>query len=77
MLGWCPGPDSNRHGVAPEGFSYPLRFTPLRPPGEFAGHHAFGVWTLPSPCRDTITPRGLGRGRQVSTLSGQPRGRSA
>ena len=27
---WCPGPDSNRHGVAPEGFSYPLRLSPLR-----------------------------------------------
>ena len=28
---WCPGPDSNRHGVASEGFSYPLRLSPLRP----------------------------------------------
>jgi hypothetical protein len=23
---WCPGPDSNRHGVAPEGFSYHYSF---------------------------------------------------
>ena len=29
---------------------------------------AFGVWTLSLPCRGH-TPRGLGRGRQVSTLS--------
>jgi hypothetical protein len=28
-------------------------------------HHAFGVWTLPLPCR----AGDLGRGRQVSTLS--------
>ena len=28
---WCPGPESNRHGVAPEGFSYSLRLSPLRP----------------------------------------------
>ena len=24
---WCPGPDSNRHGVATEGFSYPLQLS--------------------------------------------------
>jgi hypothetical protein len=29
-LNWCPGPESNRHGVAPEGFSYSLRLSPLR-----------------------------------------------
>ena len=23
---WCPGPDSNRHGVTPEGFSYHYSF---------------------------------------------------
>ncbi len=77
MLGWCPGPESNRHGVTPEGFSYPLRFTPLRSPGGSAGCDAFGVWTLPLPCRDFSVHRGLGRGRQVSTLSAQPCGRSA
>jgi hypothetical protein len=27
----CPGPDSNRHGVAPEGFSYPLQLSLLPP----------------------------------------------
>ena len=27
---WCPGPDSNRHGVAPEGFSYQLQLSLLR-----------------------------------------------
>ena len=27
---WCPGPESNRHGVATEGFSYPLQFSLLR-----------------------------------------------
>ena len=26
---WCPGPDSNRHGVASEGFSYPLQLSLL------------------------------------------------
>ena len=25
----CPGPDSNRHGVSPEGFSYPLQLSLL------------------------------------------------
>ena len=39
---WCGRPGSNRHGVAPNGFSYPLRLSP--PPGR-----AFGVWTIPSP----------------------------
>jgi len=24
---WCPGPESNRHGVATEGFSYQLQFS--------------------------------------------------
>ena len=28
----CPGPDSNRHGVTPEGFSYPLQLSLLRAP---------------------------------------------
>ena len=42
---WCPGPDSNRYGVSPEGFSYPLQLSLLH-----ASHkRAFGVWTLPSP----------------------------
>jgi hypothetical protein len=27
MLRWCPGPDSNRYGVAPEGFSYSLQLS--------------------------------------------------
>ena len=26
-LKWCPGPESNRHGVATEGFSYQLQFS--------------------------------------------------
>ena len=25
--GWCLGPESNRYGVAPEGFSYSLQFS--------------------------------------------------
>ena len=29
MLTWCPGPESNRHGVAPKGFSYPLQLSLL------------------------------------------------
>jgi hypothetical protein len=28
-LCWCPGPDSNRHGVASEGFSYSLQLSLL------------------------------------------------
>jgi hypothetical protein len=44
----CLGPDSNRHGVAPEGFSYPLQLSLLRAP------RAFGVWTLSLPCRDRV-----------------------
>jgi|GEM_PF-6423522 len=27
---WCPGPESNRHGVTTEGFSFHLRLSPLR-----------------------------------------------
>jgi hypothetical protein len=27
MLRWCPGPDSNRYGVASEGFSYSLQLS--------------------------------------------------
>jgi len=46
------------------------------PPRDFLTHYsfhcctvrAFGVWTLPLPCR-ALEPRGVGRGRQVSTLS--------
>ena len=29
--GWCPGPDSNRHGVSPKGFSYSLQLSLLYP----------------------------------------------
>jgi hypothetical protein len=43
-----------------------------------AGAHAFGVWTLPLPYRRATRIKhasgGLGRGRQVSTLSRRPRG---
>src|SRR5690606_33726519 len=28
---WCPGPDSNRYGVASEGFSYSLQLSLLSP----------------------------------------------
>jgi hypothetical protein len=44
----CLGPDSNRHGVAPKGFSYHYSFHCCMP------RHAFVVWTLPLPSR---TPR--------------------
>src|ERR1700677_2687250 len=30
MQNWCPGPDSNRHGLSANGFSYPLRLSPPR-----------------------------------------------
>ncbi len=29
---WCPGPGSNRHGVSPKGFSYPLQLSLLHGP---------------------------------------------
>ena len=41
---WCERGESNPHGLAPGGFSYPLR---LSPPSM-----RFGVWTIPSPCRE-------------------------
>jgi hypothetical protein len=41
---WCPGPGSNRHGVATEGFSYPLQFSLL-----CCGANTFGVWTFSLP----------------------------
>ena len=44
MLKWCPGPDSNRYGVASEGFSYSLQLTLL------SLFDSFGVWTFSLPC---------------------------
>jgi hypothetical protein len=38
---WCGRPESNRHGLAPNGFSYHYDFR-RRP-------SAFVVWTIPSP----------------------------
>src|SRR5215467_3271121 len=59
----CLGPDSNRHGVSPKGFSYHFSFRCCMFP---SASHAFVVWTLPLPSR-ALAARGLGRGRQVST----------
>src|SRR5205809_5568322 len=61
----CLGPDSNRHGVSPKGFSYHYSFRCC------TRSHAFVVWTLPLPSRDHSLQcvHGLGRGHQVSTLS--------
>ena len=68
---WCPGPESNRHGVSPEGFSYSLQLSLLCPDPS-----TFGVWTLPLPYRIHLASRyDVGRGRQVSTLSRLNRGR--
>ena len=61
---WCLGPDSNRHGGSPKGFSYPYSFRCCMHEA-----HAFVVWTLPLPSRTRSRLGGLGRGRQVSTLS--------
>jgi hypothetical protein len=58
---WCPGPDSNRHGVASEGFSYPLQLSLL----SLAAHLESGL----SLCHVPRGTRKSGRGRQVSTLS--------
>lgn len=58
LLMWCGRPDLNRHGVAPDEFSYQLRFSP--PP-----LRAFVVWTIPSPWH----LRALGAARLVSTPS--------
>ena len=44
----CLGPDSNRHGVAPKGFSYHFSFRCC------ARSHAFVVWTLPLPSRRAL-----------------------
>ncbi|MGH8630482.1 MAG: HNH endonuclease signature motif containing protein, partial [Burkholderiales bacterium] len=41
---WCPGLDSNQHGLAAKGFSYRYGF---RHPDRETG---FAVWTLSSPC---------------------------
>jgi len=41
---WCPGPESNRHGVSTEGFSYQLQFLLLR-----LKSGAFVVWTFSLP----------------------------
>lgn len=73
--GICPEPDSNRHGVASEGFSYPLQLSLLGARGR-----PFGVWTFSLPWSAARGPRTLGRGRQVSTLSraaGRPQQRGS
>lgn len=71
-LFWCPGPDSNRHGVASEGFSYPLQLSLL---GRSQWRGPFGVWTFSLPCAyRCATGERLGRGRQVSTLSARSSG---
>lgn len=64
---WCPGPGSNRHGVASEGFSYSLQLSLL----DLAIHLESGL----SLCRVRIASCDvrLGRGRQVSTLSARSR----
>src|SRR5882757_5850579 len=59
----CPGPDSNRHGVSSEGFSYSLQLSLL------SLNDSFGVWTFSLPWCGAMWHRTLGRGRQVSTLS--------
>ena len=43
---WCPGPESNRHGVSTEGFSYQLQFS-LR-----VTKKRFVVWTFSLPYQD-------------------------
>ena len=46
--GWCLGPESNRYGVAPEGFSYSLQFS-LPTDGGLI-RRSFGVWTFSLSC---------------------------
>jgi hypothetical protein len=41
---WCERGESNPHGLAPGGFSYPLRLS--------LPSMRFGVWIIPSPCRE-------------------------
>src|SRR5437764_11792992 len=64
-LTWCLGPDSNRHGVAPKGFSYHCSFRCcMRGPCiSWSGLY------LCRPDIRSLPAAGLGRGRQVSTLS--------
>jgi hypothetical protein len=50
---WCPGPDSNRHGVASEGFSYPLQLSLL----SRSARDPFGVWTFSLPCAWPVRDR--------------------
>lgn len=64
---WCPGPDSNRHGVASEGFSYPLQLSLLGRAWR-ATHLESGLSLCRAPA-GCATGERLGRGRQVSTLS--------
>jgi len=60
---WCPGPESNRHGVATEGFSYQLQLLLLL-------KKAFVVWTFSSPYLHMLLAiANLGGCRQVSTRS--------
>jgi hypothetical protein len=68
MLRWCLGPESNRYGVASEGFSYSPQ---LSLPSDGRWGRRSLVWSLDFlfvVSRDARS-RELDRGRQVSTLS--------
>jgi len=41
---WCGRPESNRHSLAADGFSYHFGFRRRPDTGTFV------VWTIPSPC---------------------------
>jgi hypothetical protein len=57
---WCPGPESNRHGIAPEGFSYPT--TAFAAAFLVKTHLWSGLYLCP-------VGFDVGRNHQVSTLS--------
>ena len=48
---WCPGPDSNRYGVASEGFSYSPQLS--LPTDGLGFRWSFGVWTFSLSCLAT------------------------
>ena len=58
LLCWCPGPDSNRYGVASEGFSYSLQLSLL----SRALASSFGVWTFSLPCPAAARPASVRQG---------------
>ena len=55
---WCPGPDSNRHGIS-RGILSPLRL-PISPPGQIVKSLKYKMFKTLFPCAQTVLVSGAG-----------------